>query len=258
MKHYLYILLSAVMLSGAVSSCGLDNYDGPDAQIHGKIVDKDGNLVPSDVTSSGVKIFFYEHGNYTSPTKQSMGLKSDGTYRNNMMFSGTYDFIITDANFKQIDTVKNFKLNPGDNELNFVVEPYVTIRDFTLEQDEYNVVARFKLSSIGNNTGKVSQIQLFAYLDGVVSFGTTFSLTPVPSKVLNKVPDPNKEEILRIDLTKQGDTFSKYPTDTPFCFRVGALIDAASATAASPTAKPAPKWNYSQVKQIKLNLPPTQ
>lgn len=257
MKRFVYILLSILML-GAASSCQLDNYDGPDAQIHGKIVDKDGNPVPSDATSSGVKIFYYEHGDFTSPLKQSMGLKPDGTYRNNMLFSGVYDFIITDANFVQIDTVKNFRIKPGDNELNFVVEPYVTIKDLTIEQDEYNVVARFKLNSVGNNTGKISTIQLFAYLDGIVSYGATFSLTPEPAKVLGKAPNPEKEEVLRIDLTKQGETFSRYPSDTPFCFRVGALIDETSATAASATGKPAPKWNYSQVVRLKLTLPPTE
>ena len=81
MKHFTYILLSILTL-GAIGSCQLDNYDGPDAQIHGKIVDKDGNPVQSDATSSGVKIFYYEHGDFMSPVKQSMGLKPDGTYRN--------------------------------------------------------------------------------------------------------------------------------------------------------------------------------
>lgn len=257
MKRFVYILFSILML-GALSSCELDNYEGPDAQIHGKIVDKDGNPVYSDATSSGVKIFYYEQGDFTSPLKQSMGLKPDGTYRNDMLFSGVYDFIITDANFVQIDTVKNFTVAPGDNELNFVVEPYVTIKDLTIEQDEYNVVARFKLNTVGNNTGKVGTIQLFAYLDGIVSYGATFSLTPEPSKVLGKAPNPEKTEVLRIDLTKQGNTFSKYPTETPFCFRVGALIDEGSATAATATSKPAPKWNYSEVVRLKLNLPPTE
>lgn len=257
MKHFTYIFLLISML-GAVSSCQLDNYDGPDAQIHGKIVDKYGNPVQSDATSSGVKIFYYEHGDFKSPVKQSMGLRPDGTYRNNLFFSGVYDFIITDANFVQIDTVKNFRIKPGDNELNFTVEPYVTIKDLKIEQDEYNVVARFKLNSVGDNTGKVSTIQLFAYLDGIVSYGATFSLTPEPSKVLGKKPNPEKEEVLRIDLTKQGNTFARYPTETPFCFRVGALIDAGSATAATATGKPAPKWNYSEVVRLKLTLPPTE
>lgn len=250
--HYIFLIVSAL----ALVSCELDNYDGPDAQIHGKIVDRDGNLIPSDATWSGVKIHYYEQGDFTSPVKQALGLKPDGTYRNDMMFSGTYDFIITDANFAQIDTIFNYEVKPGDNTLDFTVDPYVTIKDLSVTQEGTNVIARFKMETIGNNTGKVDQIQLFAYLDKIVSIGAMFSLSPnnVAVKTIGRAPDPDEEFVLSFDLSNQGNTFSKYPTDTPFCFRVGALIDKWSASPASPTASPNPKWNYSNVVSMKLNL----
>ena len=96
-KKILYIALSTVL--ALVYSCKLDNYDAPSATIYGKIVDANGEAVQSDISGLGVKITYIEQGNFESPQKQSMGLKGDGTYRNNMMFPGTYDFFIKDANF---------------------------------------------------------------------------------------------------------------------------------------------------------------
>src|SRR6476646_6746780 len=99
-KIFNLVLLSFAL---AISSCKLDNYDGPTSSIHGKIVDQDGQLVHSDASGQGVRITYIEHGNFTSPDKQSMGLRTDGTYQKGLLFPGTYDIVIRDANFPNPD-----------------------------------------------------------------------------------------------------------------------------------------------------------
>lgn len=54
----LFIAMSALILH----SCELDNYDGPDATLSGRIIDKEtGELVEQDIIR-GTQIEFIEHG----------------------------------------------------------------------------------------------------------------------------------------------------------------------------------------------------
>lgn len=249
MKRNIRILLQIVACL-FLFSCELDNYDAPNSSIFGKIVDQDGEAVQSDATAQGVTITYIEQGDFTSPIKQTMRLTTDGTYRNDAVFSGTYDIVIRDANFVNTDTLKNYIINPGQNELNFTVQPYIKITDLNLEKVGTKVVAKFKLKTLGNNVTRVERIQLFAYLDKVVGFGAKFTTVPATAGllVLNKAPGINEEFRLELDLSTQGDTFSKYPTSTQFWFRVGALVVKADASAGSN-----PKWNYSVPVQLAVN-----
>lgn len=245
MKKKILLLLSIIYLFFA--SCKLDNYDAPSAQIHGKIVDTEGEEVQSDISDNGVKITYIEKGNFDSPQKQTIGLKVDGTYRNNMMFPGTYDVFIKDANFLDIDTVKNFVVKGGDNELNFTVEPYIKITVSSLQQVGTNVVAKFKMKTLHSNLFKVEKIQLFSHIDPVVSFSSTIASST--ALTLNRAVGIDEEFTVQIDLSKQSDNFTKYPTGTKFWFRVGAMVLKADASPGST-----PKWNYSGLTQLSLTL----
>lgn len=249
MKRNIRILLQ-IFACLFLSSCELDNYDAPDSSIFGKIIDQDGDALQSDASAQGVTITYIEQGDFTSPVKQALRLKTDGTYRNDAVFSGTYNIVIRDANFVNTDTLKNYIIKPGQNELDFTVQPYVTITNLNLEKVGNKVVAKFKLKTLGNNATRVERIQLFAYLDRIVGFGAKFTTVPANAGllVLNKAPGINDEFTLELDLSTQGNTFSKYPTSTQFWFRVGALVVKADASAGSN-----PKWNYSVPVQIAVN-----
>lgn len=249
MKRNIRILLP-ILACLFLFSCELDNYDAPNSSIFGKIIDQDGEAVQSDASGQGVTITYIEKGDFTSPVRQAMRLMTDGTYRNDAVFSGTYDIVIRDANFLNIDTLKNYVINPGKNELDFTVQPYIKITNLKLEKVDNKVVAKFNLKTLGNNATRVDRIQLFAYLDKVVGFGAKFTTVPSTAGllVLNKAPGIDEEFMLDLDLSTQGDTFSKYPTSTQFWFRVGALVVKADASAGSN-----PKWNYSEPVQIAVN-----
>jgi hypothetical protein len=245
-KTQLYLALFGIALLFAYS-CKLDNYDAPSASVYGKIVDANGEAVQSDISGLGVKITYIEQGDFESPQKQSIGLKGDGTYRNNLMFPGVYDFFIKDANFLDIDTVKNFVIKEGDNELNFAVEPYVKITVTSIEQIGTNVVAKFTMKTLYNNLMKVDQTQLFSHIDPVVSFGSKIANSTALS--LKRAVGESESFTLQIDLSQQSNNFTKYPTGTKFWFRVGALVLKADASPGST-----PKWNYSNPVQLSLTL----
>ena len=245
MKSLFYLLLSIVLLFSF--SCKLDNYAMPSAAVFGTIADSTGTGVQSDISGSGVKITYMQQGNYTSPTKQSMGLKGDGTYRNNMMFPGVYNFFIKDANFVNIDTVKNFVIKNGDNEINYIVQPYIKFNVTSITQVGTMVIATFTMKTLHNNLTRVNQVQLFSHIDPVVSFGS--NLVKSAALTLNRVVGATEVFTLQIDLSQQSNNYTKYPTATKFWFRVGALVVTADASAGS-----VPKWNYAAPVQLALTL----
>lgn len=249
MKKHITILylLSFILI---FSACEVDNYDPPAATIFGKITDQDGEPVQSDPTGQGVKIIYIQQGDFTSPDKQGINLKTDGTFEKGLIFPGVYDVVIRDANFLNIDTVKNFVVTNGRNQLDFSVQPYIKVTNLNISKNGTMVTARFKLKTIGSNVVGVDKIQLFSYLDKLVGFGAKFSMTPstAGSLTLNRVPGVAEEFTLSFDLALQGDTFSKYPTATKFWFRVGALVRKADASPGSN-----PKWNYSEPVQLAIN-----
>ena len=111
-------------------SCELDNYDGPDATLSGRIIDKEtGELVEQDIIR-GTQIEFIEHG-YDNPLTQYMVIKNDGTYANKMMFANDYTIQIRSANFPATEPVEiTIK---GNTTYDFEVIPYLRIKDVQIK-----------------------------------------------------------------------------------------------------------------------------
>ena len=62
------VLLAAASILFLLTSCKLDNYDGPNAKIHGRILDeKTGELVGTDI-QNGSQLMVYEQGYAASET----------------------------------------------------------------------------------------------------------------------------------------------------------------------------------------------
>ena len=115
MKRNIKNMAFALLTLFAVTSCDLleiDNYDGPNATIEGKILDiETGELVEQDIID-GAQIEFIEHG-FENPETQYMVIKNNGTYRNNVMFAGSYTMSLMRGNFvsvKDQEVVVKFRL----------------------------------------------------------------------------------------------------------------------------------------------------
>lgn len=201
-------------------SCEIDNYDGPNASIHGSILDaQTGELIGTDIQECDLKAV--ELG-FTNPESQSWKISNTGEYRNDMIFSGTYDIRFENGNcyaFSENDVV----LKKGDNTKDFKATPYIRVKNPSITKSGNTVTATFSLEG-GKNEVKLASIQLFAFSDMWVGHSIRFSLTSGTDAesfdpVINI--DPSQSYTLTIDLDKDS-SFFKY-TGKNYYFRIGAL-----------------------------------
>lgn len=243
------VLLAAASILFLLTSCKLDNYDGPNAKIHGKILDeKTGELVGTDI-QQGSQLMVYEQGYAAAETHsngQTWVIKNTGEYRNDLVFAAQYEVIFQNGNFYGFTQMIDIK--KGDNEIDFKVTPYLRVKDCTISKSGSVITAKFKLEG-GKGGEKVKEIQLFAFSDiwvgNYVKFNPAFApADPRPDKIsLDEVVDPSKEYTLTIDTNHEKfKNFFKY-SGKNYYFRVGALATGISGAGTI-------RHNYSKLETI--------
>ena len=220
MKRNIIYLLFALTLF--VSSCELDNYDAPNAKLFGQILDEEtGGTIPQDLIEGSV-VEYVELG-YENPPRQQLRFKVDGSFRNNLMFSGSYAIQPVRGNFRFVesDTIQI----EGDTEYNFTSLPYIRIKDveLTLSSDSTKITAAFTLEQTGNE--KVKTLLMVA--DENPNTGIIIR-TISTGKNVNKVVDPTTVYKLTLRI-------KKLTKGKQYFFRIGALIDV-----------PEAKYNWSE------------
>jgi len=139
MKNLLCIILLSIAFGG-FHSCEIDNYDGPDAEISGRIFDHNGNLLRTEPGSSNMRIRMDEISWANGDTSiaiipRYLNVKIDGTYINTKIFSATYVMTPVEGAFYPLEygdtivvkgkAVKDFVVTPY-LDVNWVEEPYIT------------------------------------------------------------------------------------------------------------------------------------
>lgn len=222
-------------------SCEIDNYAGPDAVFYGEIIDEQtGELVGTDLLN-GSTIRAFEQG-FENPAAQTWVIKNTGEFRNDMVFSGTYNFELINGNFYPF-TVEDFEIRQGENEHNFTVIPYIRVQNADILQDGNEIVATFSLEA-GDPEVRLNTISLFAFTDIHVgseihfsTSGDSFSQSFSPSIEI----DSETEYTLSIDLDENSDDF-EYSRN--YYFRIGALADVSGVGTV--------RYNYSPLVVIEL------
>ncbi|TLV02171.1 DUF3823 domain-containing protein [Dyadobacter luticola] len=222
--------ISALLVAFLASACSIDNYPAPDAQLYGTFLDSETNEPVEQDIIRGSQIEFIEHG-YSSETKQTMLVKNDGTYRNNLIFSNTYTITPVRGNFVPLTpqevTVK------GETQLDFKVQPYIRLKDVKIEKVGSKVVATFKLQqTVINNVRKIG-----LYVHPEPSVGEPMR-TALAEQEINAATDPNKVYKLELDVAANSNVLK---AGNQYFFRAGAIIDA-----------PESKFNYA--KAVRLGL----
>lgn len=216
------ILLLFPFFIFALTSCEIDNYDGPDASIHGSILDEQtGELVGTDI-ENGSSIKVREHG-FTNPADQTWVIMNTGEYRNNMIFAATYDVRFENGNFYPFE-IKDFIIKKGDNIYDFKVTPYLRIKNAGIVKNGNTITATFSLEG-GKPEVKLKEIQLFAFSDIWVGNNVKYTLNGGTDKTVfspTVTIVPETKYTLTIDLTENADIF-KYKKN--YYFRIGALAD---------------------------------
>jgi len=223
MKKIFYILFSLVCLIMIVASCEKDNLAGPNATFSGAIKDSiGGGLIEQDLLNGSV-IEVFELG-YATPVSQKWVIKNNGEFLNNLVFANNYDIFMRNGNFFPY-TLYNFAINPGDNQNDFLVVPFIRIKNCSITRDQTanKIVATFSLEA-GKPNVKVKTIQLYAFSDIYVgqyikftTTGTTFSKSFGPTKAID-----GTSYTLSIDLSVNPTLFK---TGRDYFFRVGAMAD---------------------------------
>jgi hypothetical protein len=217
-----YILILSFLCT--LSSCEIDNYNKPSASFFGGIKDSlTGELVETDILN-GSAIQATELG-YESPTIQTWVIKNSGEFENKLIFPGKYDIEFTNCNFYPFK-VENFEIKEGDNLHDFVVVPYIRIKNLNITHDEANnkITATFSLQA-GKPEVTLKNVRLYAFTDIYVGDQVKFS-TKGDNYMQSFPPESSIDEktvyTLNIDLEKN-ESFFKYHRN--YYFRVGALAN---------------------------------
>ena len=151
------------LLLVTAASCEKDNYDAPDSSIFGSFIDEEtGELVEQDIYN-GTVIEYLEEGYSTIET---MIVKNDGTYRNNLMFSGNYTMTPVRGNFEPLDP-RQVRVK-GATQVDFLVKPYLRLEDVVIYRNGDVIRASFTLVQTGFD--KVRTIGLFVFPEPTVGY----------------------------------------------------------------------------------------
>ncbi|MDR6805418.1 hypothetical protein J2Y45_002273 [Dyadobacter sp. BE34] len=226
----LFPYIPALLLLFGAAACSVDNYPAPDSQLYGTFLDAETNEPVEQDIIRGSTIEYIEHG-YASNTKQTMIIKNDGSYRNNLIFANTYTITPVRGNF--VAMAAQEVIVKGETKLDFKVQPYIRVKEASIEKVGTKIVAKFKLQqTVMNNVRKIG---LYAHPEPSVGEPMRVALA---EQEINGVIDPNKVYQLEIDLPSNSNVLK---TGNQYFFRAGGIIDA-----------PESKFNYAKAVRIAL------
>ena len=144
-------------------------------------------------------------------------------------YSNRYRFEFTSCNFFPI--IRNYTINPGENQVDFTVTPYIRIKNLSITYDATakKVNASFTIEG-GSSSVKVSTLKLYAWTDMYVGENVKKTLvtgTGTPTRTLTgaaQTINPATVYNLSIDLAvNQGTDKNGFGVHRNYYFRVGAL-----------------------------------
>ncbi|MDR1096948.1 MAG: DUF3823 domain-containing protein [Tannerella sp.] len=203
---------ASLLLCLCLGSCELDNYDAPDAQFFGSIIDDETNELIQQDPIDGSRIDFVEMG-FENPNTRQIHFHTDGTFRENNLFSGTYEVRALRGNF--FATEKTTLDIQGKTEYHFRALPYIRIQNVDITFDEIRgiVTAVFTLDQVSGTP--VSSVYLIADRNPNVS---NILQSAAVSRTVNAVVSP--ERIFQLEMPTGNMVSGK-----DYYFRVSALID---------------------------------
>jgi hypothetical protein len=224
MKNIFYIIIILTSLILLVNSCEKDNFRKPDAQFFGAIKDSVGGALIETEIVSGNTLGVTQVGLET-PVLQTWYIDQSGNFRNDLVYSQTYDITFASVNFFPY-SVKNMVINPGVNQVDFQVVPYIRIKNCQIINNvgvDSTITATFTLEP-GKSTVKVSRVTLYAFNDLFVGNYSKFTIatgtgTPTITYSPAATINPSTSIKLSIDLKANRALFTHGKN---YYFRVGA------------------------------------
>jgi len=163
MKKLLYSLTGLVLMF-CVSCTDIDNYDGPNAQMSGRLIDKTtGENFIAGQNEYNIRI--WEMSWSDNPGPQDIPIKQDGTFMDTKLFSATYDMQPYGGPFWPAERQTDVKLS-GHLQKDFEVTPYLQIVDFTysLKENDSLIVSCKLKAPITQDLPRILEIKPFVSL----------------------------------------------------------------------------------------------
>lgn len=235
MKKIFNILLCAAALAMTATGCELfklDNYEAPNAQIYGTVIDAETGEPVGSEPVNGARLMAHQL-DYGGSVSGNYYLKigSDGTFRDNNIFNGTFEIKpYSDRNFINIpkDTIKV----EGPTEYNIKVTPYLRVSEQNIRVEGEKVLASFKLrnnlydESSMSDDSYIKNLSLFVANENAVSNAIRLS----GSKILSVGSDIYvKDTALTISLDLTAHT-ADFKEGKQYYFRIGAQSNTTGAS----------------------------
>jgi len=225
----IFKILMCVVCGVGVLSCEIDNYDSPDAQFYGTIIDENTNEPIQQDLIEGSRIDIVELG-YQNPNTRQIRFHSDGTFKEANLFTGQYEVQALRGNFMLVEK-DTIDIN-GDTEYNILTQPYLRIENTEISFDSIKgiVTALFNIEQVSGNP--IEYVSLMADLNSNVS--NTMRAAMVKQDINAIV---SSDQLFRLQMSTENLVSGK-----DYFFRIGALISGISQA----------KHNYSV--PVKLNI----
>lgn len=181
-----------IVLVALIISCGkIDNYDYPDGNIYGVLIDSITNEPLQSEQPNGFNIKLFEKGGILTIPQVIAG-KPDGSFEDALIFQNEYKVLPTEGPFfEYVGDTLTVQVG-ARTEVNFKVMPYLTITDVTVTPEAGKVKVTYKITrqrtAIGAE-GKINQkITLVSRVpevsNRVYDFRKLTNLTTIPDETI--------------------------------------------------------------------------
>ncbi|MDR0687788.1 MAG: DUF3823 domain-containing protein [Prevotellaceae bacterium] len=142
----LWATLAAVAVT--LAACALDNYDEPDAQITGKVVDRSGNPVGVMGSRGQVTLQLWQPSYPLKADAISVNVSSDGSFAAKV-FNGEYVLKMRNNTGPWVNNTDSVVINlNGSASVDFPVTPYYTLGAATYSLNGTTLTATFSITEV--------------------------------------------------------------------------------------------------------------
>ena len=241
MNKLLWIILGIILVS-ATSCLKTDNWDEPDVQVYGRVIDSyTGENLLSSQGDWGIRIW-ERTWTESVATNQSLPVKQDGSYNNSKLFSGIYDMLPYGGPFWPVDTIKNIEFG-GSTKQDFTVTPYLQLTDFEVSLNGLKLTLKCRLKA-PIREGLPNLVEIKPFLSLTTFCGATSNIDigeynnmrkQINRSWMEEVGDVESSDIYRVGPLPVKAGYTYY-------VRLGANVNDANR-----------KYNYSEI--IKVEVP---
>jgi hypothetical protein len=137
-------IINLLVIISITSSCDkIDNYDFPNGNIYGKLIDQITNENLQSEAPNGFNVKLFEKGGMRNNPIIFTG-KPDGTFENALIFQNEYKVLPTEGAFFPVDTAT---VQVGARtEVSFEVMPYLAVTNVTVTPSSGQVTATYNIA----------------------------------------------------------------------------------------------------------------